>query len=146
MKTIKKSIEINAPKEKVWDVLLNDKYTRIWYAEFQEGAHAETDWKTGSKAVFSDGSGNGMIGHIAENKPHELISIEYDGFLQDGREDYNSDAARAVKGTHEIYRLSGHDGHTHLDIALDMDDSYFEKMSVAWDKALEKIEQLAEAK
>ena len=35
MKTIKKSIEIKASKEKVWEVLTEDKYTRIWYADFQ---------------------------------------------------------------------------------------------------------------
>jgi len=40
---IKKSIEINAPKEKVWDVLLSDSYTGIWYLAFGEGVHAETD-------------------------------------------------------------------------------------------------------
>jgi len=36
---IKKSIEVNSPKEKVWSVLLVDKFTRIWYSEFSEGSH-----------------------------------------------------------------------------------------------------------
>jgi uncharacterized protein YndB with AHSA1/START domain len=32
LQTIKKSITINAPREKVWEVLLQDKLTRLWYA------------------------------------------------------------------------------------------------------------------
>ena len=143
-KTIKKSIDINAPKEKVWDVLLNDKYTRIWYAEFSEGSHAETDWKLGSKAVFTDGSGCGMVGRIVENKPAEVISVEYEGTIINGVEDYESEMSKAVKGTRETYKLSEKNGVTHLDISCEMGEEYFDMMSAAWDRALQKIKGFAE--
>ena len=55
-KTIRHSIAINARKEKVWDVLFQDKYTCIWFSQFSEGAHAETDWSIGNEAVFIDDS------------------------------------------------------------------------------------------
>jgi hypothetical protein len=42
-RTIKKAIAINASRQKVWDVLLLDKYTRMWYSEFSEGSRVETN-------------------------------------------------------------------------------------------------------
>lgn len=143
---IKKSIEINAPKEKVWDVLLQDKFTRVWYAEFSEGSHAETDWKVGSKVVFTDSSESGLVGKVMVNKPHEIISVEYQGLVMAGKEDYESDDAKAVKGGRETYQLSEKDGVTRVSIEADMSAEYFESMSVAWDKALLKIKTLSENK
>lgn len=96
--TIKKSIEINAQKEKVWDVLLNDKYIRTWYSAFGDGVKAETDWNLGSKAVFTDSSKSGMAGKIIAKKPGEILSVEYQGVVVDGVEDYDSDDAMNVKG------------------------------------------------
>ncbi len=44
-KKIQKSIEINAPAEKVWNVLFTDESYRIRAAEFAPGSYAETDWQ-----------------------------------------------------------------------------------------------------
>jgi uncharacterized protein YndB with AHSA1/START domain len=145
LETIKKSIEINASKEKVWDVLLNDKFTRIWYAAFSEGSHADTDWKVGSKALFTDNTRSGLVGKVLTNQPHEIISLEYEGLVNDGIEDYESDIAKFVKGGLETYRLSEKNGVTHVSISCDMGMDYFESMSEAWEKGLQKVKELAEA-
>jgi hypothetical protein len=144
-KAIKKSVEINAPKEIVWDVLLEDQYTRIWYAEFSEGTHAETDWKVGSKAIFKDSTNSGLIGRIVINKPYEIVSLEYTGMIYNGVEDYESDIANSLKGGLETYRLSGTDKRTVLSIECDMDDNMIESMSEAWDRALQKMKNLCES-
>ena len=144
LQTIKKSIAINAPKEKVWSVLLNDESTRIWYAEFSEGSHADTDWRLGSKAVFTDKSKSGIVGKVIANKPYEVLSLEYEGVVKGGMEDYDSQEARNVKGSRETYKLSARNGDTNLSIECDMGSSYFEFMSSAWDKALQKIKNLSE--
>ncbi len=98
LQTIKKSITINAPREKVWEVLLQDKLTRLWYAEFSEGTKAETDWKEGSKVLFTDDTGSGMVGKVVAVKPYDLISVEFQGFVVAGQEEYESEGAQAVKG------------------------------------------------
>jgi uncharacterized glyoxalase superfamily protein PhnB len=146
VKTIKKSIDINAPKQQVWNILVEDEYIRDWYSEFSPGSHVETDWKEGGKAVFSDHTNCGMVAKIIANKPLEELAFEYTGFLKDGVEDYESEGAKAMKGGKEIYILKGENGTTHLDIASDMGDEWFDSMSVAWDKALQKVKQLAEGK
>ena len=45
MKKLQFSIEINAPKEKVWDTLWQDENYRKWTSVFMEGSFAESDWK-----------------------------------------------------------------------------------------------------
>jgi len=144
MKVITKSIGIMAPIEKVWKVLLDDKCTRIWYAEFSEGTHAVTDWQVGSKAVFIDNSNSGLVSKVIVNKPGEMLSVEHQGIVMDGKEDYESEMAKAVKGGRETYLLSGKNVITQLSIESDMAEEMFESMSLSWDKALQKIQELSE--
>lgn len=144
MKVITKSIEIKAPKEKVWNVLLDDKSTRIWYAEFSEGTFAETDWKVGSKALFIDNTRSGMVSKVIVNNPGQMLSVEHQGIVMEGKEDYESEMAKAVKGGREIYMLSEKNGNTQLSIECDMAEQMFESMSLSWDKALQKIQELSE--
>ncbi len=144
MKTIKKSIEINASPENVWDVLFNEKFNKSWYEEFSEGSRGETDWEVGSKAVFTDKTGNGLIAKITANKPYEILSMEYEGVVKDGVEIYDNDEANELKGGHEIYRLSGKEGITHLSIESDMSEEYLDRMASAWERALQKIKVLSE--
>ncbi|MCF0057984.1 SRPBCC domain-containing protein [Dyadobacter sp. CY356] len=141
---IQKSILIKAPKEKVWDVLFTDPYIRIWYNEFAVGCYAVTDWQLGSKALFKDNNESGLIGEIVANQPNQLLSIEYKGVLEGGVEDYESEMANQMKGGRETYKISEVDGGTYLEVELDIAQEYFEMMSSAWDKAMEKIKELAE--
>lgn len=143
-KPIEKSIEIGATAARVWDVLTLDKYTRLWYAEFNPGAHAVTDWQQGSKALFMDDKGSGIAGMVEISRMHEKIALVYHGMIFEGREDYESADALAVKGMQETYTLHEHNGHTQLDIYSDMDEAYFDSMSEAWDRALNRLKELAE--
>ena len=59
-------------------------------------------------------------------------------------EDYTSEMIESMKGGHEIYRLSGDNGKTLLSIESDMTEEYFDMMSEAWDRALEKIKAMSE--
>ncbi len=98
MQTIHGSININASKQKVWQVLHEDKYNRQWYAEFSAGTYAITDWQVGGKAIFTDDSNSGLIGKILKSRPPEELVIEYEGVLTNGEEVYDSAEAKAVKG------------------------------------------------
>ena len=140
---IQKSIDINAPREKVWEVLLNDQYTRQWYAEFMPGSHALTDWKEGNKALFLDEKGSGIVGTVIANRKAELLTIEYNGVVHNHQEIYDTEEAKEFIGVRETYKLSG-TGSTHLDIECDMAPQFISMMAPAWDRALEKIKNLSE--
>jgi uncharacterized protein YndB with AHSA1/START domain len=66
------SIDINAPREKVWKTLWEDASYRKWTRVFIEGSHAVTDWQEGSKVLFLDGKGEGMVSKVQTNRPNEL--------------------------------------------------------------------------
>lgn len=146
MKKIEKKMEIHAPATTVSTVLTEDALLRQWYNEFSPGCYAVTDWKEGSKIICTDASQGGMVGIIAENKPGKVLDIEFTGNYTKGEEDYTSEMALALKGSHEIYRLDEQNGITTLRVSCDMDESYYEVMSAAWDKALLIIKRLAEEK
>jgi len=145
MKTIKKSIEITAPKEQVWAVILEDSYSRDWMSHFCVGTHAVTDWIVGHKVVFENGTGSGISGKIKEKRPYEFLSIVYDGMIVNGKDDFDSEESKAMKGAVETYELSDHNGNTFLSISSDIGDEYFDEMSNSWDAALQRISELSHA-
>ena len=96
-------ILINAPREKVWEKLWNDASYREWTSVFAEGSSAETDWNEGSRVLFGDGKGNGMVSRIASKKTNEVMSFEHLGMLKDGVEDLSSDEVKQWSGAKENY-------------------------------------------
>ncbi len=145
MKTIKKEIEISAPKEKVWAVLLEDTYNKDWYSLFSEGTTAKTDWIEGHKVIFTDKTNNGIVGRIARKKPYEKLQFVYEGFVINGTEDYDSDLAKQYKGAEETYRLEGDGDKTILSVSVDMGDYMYDEMNRKWETALQRISELSHA-
>lgn len=143
MRTIQKTKQINASREKVWTVLLEDTYNRIWMAEFMEGAHAQTDWIVGHKVRFLDKDDNGIVGTIKSKQPYDLIEMVYQGEVRGGQDDYDSEMGKAMNGSRENYYLSEDDGVTTLKIEVDMGEDWYEIMDQAWDRALVKIQELS---
>jgi len=138
------NISINAPREKVWKVLWNDDSYRAWTSAFAEGSHAQTDWKKGSKVLFLDGQGSGMVSTIAENIPNEYMSFEHLGEVKDGVEDLNSPKVQAWAGAHENYTLKTVNGQTELIVDMDINDEYKDYFVNTFPKALDKVKELAE--
>jgi hypothetical protein len=140
------NITIDAPRETVWDVLWNDETYPLWTAPFSEGSHAETDWKKGSKVLFLDSNGEGMVSTIADNVPNEFMSIKHLGYVTDGVEDTVSEKVKQWAGACENYTLKTVDGKTDLTIDMDIADEFKDMFSEIWPKALNKVKELSEAK
>jgi hypothetical protein len=139
------STTINAPKEKVWKTLWEEASYRNWTSVFAEGSHAETDnWKEGSKVLFLDGKGSGMVSKVAANKPNEFMSFEHLGVVKDGVEDLGSDDVTGWAGAHEEYTLTGKNGETELKVEMDITDDFKEYFSKTFPLALERVKELAE--
>lgn len=135
---------INAAPEKIWKVLWDDATYRKWTSAFSEGSYAETDWKEGSKVLFLDGQGQGMVSRIAENRPNEYMSIEHLGEVKNGVEDTSSDRVKEWAGAHENYTLKKVDGKTELSIDMDITEEFKEMFSQMWPKALDNVKKLSE--
>ena len=96
------SIDINVPKEKVWNALWEDASYREWTSAFMEGSYAVTDnWKEGTKVLFLDPKGSGMVSMVAEDKPYGFMSFKHLGEVIDGVEDTTSDKVKQWAGALE---------------------------------------------
>lgn len=144
MEKINFNVMINATPEKVWQVLWTDDTYRKWTSAFAEGSYAKTDWKQGSKVLFLDGKGQGMVSKIAVNRPNEYMSIEHLGEVKDGIEDTSSERVKVWAGAHENYTLKKVNGKTELSIDMDINDEYKEMFSKIWPVALENVKKLSE--
>jgi hypothetical protein len=119
--------------------------TGQWTSVFAEGSRAETDWKKGSKVLFHDGKGDGMVSTIIENIPNEFMSIKHLGEVKNGIEDTASEKVKQCAGAMENYTLTEVDGKTELNVDMDIAEEYKDYFLTTWPKALEKIKELAEA-
>ncbi|WGQ11830.1 SRPBCC domain-containing protein [Pedobacter gandavensis] len=146
MKKLAFKTMINAAPEKIWEVLLGKDTYPIWTAVFAEGSDVKTDWKKGSKAIFLDGKGNGMVSEIAENIPGKFLSIRHLGDVINGKEDLESEKVKEWAGAYENYTLTEVDGQTEWSISLDIVEEYEDYMMDTWPQALEKVKALAENK
>lgn len=136
---------INAPREKVWRILWDDATYRQWTTAFSESSYAVTDWKKGSKVLFLDDSGSGMVSRIAENIPNEYMSIEHLGEVSGGVEDTVSEKIKVWAGAHENYTLKTIDKGTELTMDMDITDEFKEMFEKMWPKAMDNIKRLAES-
>jgi uncharacterized protein YndB with AHSA1/START domain len=144
VRTISKVVQIHAPEKKVWQTLFDDATYRQWASCFSEWSYAQTDWQEGSQAIFTDGSGGGLVGRILTSRAPNFLEIQIEGELLQGQPSYDSPMAEAMKGYIENYTLTEQDGVTTLSINSDMGEDYYEDMSSAWDRALVKLKELAE--
>lgn len=143
------STTVNAPKEKVWDTMLQDRTYRVWTSEFNpKGSWFEGDWSQGSTIRFlgpgEDGKPAGMVSRINQNRPHEFVSIEHLGFIHDGKEDTTSEAVKKWTPAFENYTFRETNGQTEVLVDMDTDDEHKKMFEEMWPKALEKLKELAE--
>ncbi len=140
------SIFINAPREKVWDVMLADVTYRDWTSVFHPGSYYQGNWDKGSKMLFlgpeeNGQSESGMLAEIAENRLHEFISIKHLGMIENGIE---KPWGEETEG-YENYTFVEKDGGTELLIDLSgIPNEYKEMFDDLWPKALMKLKEIVE--
>lgn len=145
METLHFKVQINAPREKVWKTLWDDKTYRMWAGVFSPGSYAVTDWKEGSKTIFTSAEGEGMVSTIAKNIPNEFLSIKHLGMIKNGVEDLDSEETKKWSGAMENYTLKETEGVTELSVSMDTVEDYADYFNETFPKALEKVKELSES-
>lgn len=149
MQKIHFSILISAPREKVWDTMLSEVTYPQWTTAFNPGSYFKGSWEEGSKILFlgpnPDGTGEGgMVSRIKENRPHEFISIEHLGMVNNGVEDTTSEQAMKWAPAFENYTFAEKDGGTEVLVDMDIVDEYKTMFDEMWPNALRLLKELAE--
>ena len=138
-------ITIDAPKEKVWQTLWGKDTYPEWTSAFAQGSNVQTDgWKKGTKVVFGDGKGNGMVSEVADNIPNQFMSFRHLGEVIGGVEDTTSDRVKQWAGATENYTLKEQDGKTDVIVNIDITEEFAEMFKDIWPKALSNVKEISE--
>jgi uncharacterized protein YndB with AHSA1/START domain len=144
MENLRFSVDVNAPRQHVWNVMLDLDTYREWTGAFHEDSTYEGGWNEGDEIRFlgpnDDGKASGLLGSIVENRPQEFILIRYLGEIQNDVENRNGPAV----GLHESYSFSETDGVTTLVVELEAPDEWADVMRSMWSTAIVTIKELAE--
>ncbi len=144
MEKLNFSIDINAPKEKVWETLWDDATYPKWTGVFCEGSHAKTDWQEGSKVLFLDNKGSGMVSKIETKKPNEFMSFKHLGEVKDNVEDTSSEKVKGWAGALESYTLKESGAVTTLSVDMDIVEEFKDYFLKTFPGGLEKVKELSE--
>lgn len=145
MKKLHNEIIINAPREKVWNTMLEDATYREWTKAFSEGSYYEGSWEKGSTIKFLSPEGGGMLSRIAENKPLEFVSIQHVGMIDaNGVEDTESEQVKKWTPAFENYTFAEVPEGTKLSIDMDIPDDQEASFNDMWSKSLLKLKELSE--
>ncbi len=140
------TVQIDAPREKVWDSLWNENTYSEWTAPFCEGSVAKTDWKEGSKVFFVDANGAGMVSTIAKKTPDSFMSFHHLGPVKNGVEDFSSQEGSACSGGYENYILESIDGRTNLRVEIDLPKGMEDYLLKTWPLALDRLKSISESR
>lgn len=141
-------ITINAPVEKVYQLMISKPTYEEWTKEFNPTSNFEGSWEKGSKILFigSDEKGNvgGMVSKIKENIPNKFISIEHLGLLHGDKEITSGPEVEGWAGALENYTFTSENGKTILAVDTDSNEEYKAYFEEIWPKALNKLKSICE--
>ena len=145
METLSYDIIINAPKDKIWDVLSSEKTYGEWTKFFNEGSAMKSDWQVGGKTYFVNGDGEGMVSTIEDLEKPNLITFKHLGMVdKDGNEDTESMEVKQWSGSFERYYLIDLEDKVKLHVEVQIDKAHHDFMNDAFPKGLQVVKELAE--
>lgn len=135
---------INASPSKVWATMLSKDTYGKWTKAFDPSSTFEGTWGKGSSMKFISSTGDGMLSQIAENIPHQFLSIRHLGMIVNGAVDTLSEQVEPWTHSSENYTLTQSNGGTKLEIDLEIPDEYKQMFEEMWPKALLSLKGICE--
>lgn len=146
--TLHFQIHIQAPAEKVYSIMLDEKTYREWTAEFSPTSFYRGSWEKGSKIHFigvnEAGKEEGMVSRIKENIPAQFVSIEHLGMLNGNEEITSGPQVDGWAGALENYRFQPEGTGTLLMIDMDANEQFKSYFEETWPRALTKLKEVCE--
>jgi len=142
---VDKTIEINAPPFRVWEVLTKREYTAQWAPEFSGNTPftIESEWQIGSPVFWKDQNGKVVVeGNITALEPNK--------FLRFTVFDVRAERPPVKDGDGITYKLTNQNAKTRLWVsqgdfsAMPDGEKYRDLSAAVWDRVLPKVKHLAE--
>lgn len=144
MKTLEFNIEINAPREKIWQILWDDATYRDWVSAFCEGTYAVSNWNEGDKIHFLSPNGDGMNSIIEKKIDNQYMAFKHISELKNFIEMPVDEATLEWTGGMEIYELIQEKNATKLNVKMDCIVKYIEYFNSTFPNGLKRIKELSE--
>lgn len=145
LKRIQFSEFIAAPADRVSTLMTSHGGYEQWTTPFAEGSTFNGSWEQGQRIRFLAPGGDGMVAEIAEHRRGAFVSIRHIGVVKDGRDDTESEAARAWAPAYENYTFESVDGGTRVVVDIDVTDDWESFMRETWPRALGVLKALCES-
>ena len=128
---VEKSIKINTPASRVWDVLTKPEFTDQWALEFSGGAefHIESDWKLGSPVLWKGQDGSVIVQGNVTVRGEKPPVTEEDGITYELTEQNGETMLRLSQGDFSVMAEG---------------EKYHRLSAEVWDRVLPKVKELAE--
>ena len=144
---VDKTMEIDAPASKVWDVITISEYNRQWALEFSSGGpqfYLESTWELGSPVLWKGQDGTVIVeGNVTAVQQYRLLRFTVF--------DVRSPERPPVTEEDGItFKLSEENGKTMLHIlqgdfsAMTDGEKYRDASADIWDKVLPRVKEMAE--
>jgi hypothetical protein len=153
MKKLQFNVSINAPANKVFNVMLgiNHKSTyEEWTALFNPTSTYEGSWNKGSKILFvgtdETGEKGGMVSEIFDNIPNQFISIRHYGLVKGNVEITEGPEVEKWANGFENYTFAENNETTTVTVDLDTTEDFLDYMNEIYPKALDKLKEMCEQK
>ncbi len=145
MKKLRYSIDIKAPKQKVWRFMLDKETYKKWVNAAWPDSYYEGEWKEGGSLRFIGADGSGTKATLVKEVPNEYLSIKHTAVLEKGgREDTTSESAKSWIGTMEQYIFTEKDGITTLTVDIETSPDWERMFNEGWPIALQSLKALNE--
>lgn len=142
MKEVQFTIQINAPKEKVWDVLWRDETFREWASIIDPETYMVGELKEGSEVQFlSAENGYGVTSLVEKIIPNESLVLRHQA---DTQQTGTQERDKQWTGGTESYSLTEENGVTTLTVEFGVPEELEEYFNTNYPKALERVKVLAE--
>lgn len=137
-------IEINATKDKVWNIMWDKKSYSDWTEPFCAGAFYEGEMKQGNRIHFLAPSYEGMYSDVQFCKENEVMIFKHIGMLKDKIELPLDAESEKWTGCFETYKLSTINNKTILKVEVDVVADYKTYMQKSFPLAIQKLKEMAE--
>ncbi len=151
MKKLQFNISIHAPVSVVYNIMLgiSSKSTyEQWTAMFNPTSTYEGNWEKGSKMLFigvdEKGEKGGIVSKIAENIPHQFVSIQHYGLVNAGKEITEGAEVEKWANGFENYSFEENNEVTTVKVEIDATEEFIDFMNETYPKALKKLKELCE--
>lgn len=137
-------ININAPRQKVWETMLGKETYKEWTGVSWPSSYYEGEWEKGNNIRFISPDGSGKLAQLIEHNPFALSVAKHVAVLNPGgTEDRESETAKGWIGTKESYTFTESKDVTELKVRL---RPYLtgRRCLKTWPTALKKLKEMCE--